>query len=52
MPRAKLPSPWRGAQLDLLAIEAETDRIWSLGLDPLAQTVPRDLGRGRLIKRE
>ena len=45
VPPAWLPSPWRGRRLDFLAIEAEIDRVRSLGLDTLGQVVLRNLGR-------
>jgi hypothetical protein len=38
-------------QLDFLAIEAEIDRVTSLGLDTLAQVVLRNLSRSRLTMR-
>jgi hypothetical protein len=36
MSAAEPPNPWHGVQLDLQAIEAETDCMRSLGLDTLA----------------
>ena len=49
MSAAEPPSPWRGAQLDLQAIEAETDCIRLLGLDTLAQGL-RYLSRRHVAK--
>jgi hypothetical protein len=51
MPPTRRPNLWRAAQLDLLAIEAEIDRVRSLGLDTLAQAVLRNLSRSRLTTR-
>jgi len=51
MPLARLLSLWRPAQLSRLAIEAEIDRVRSLGLDTLAQAVLRNLSRSRLTTR-
>jgi len=48
MPPAWLPSPWRET---FLVIEAEIDRVRSLGLDTLAQVVLRNPSRGRLTMR-
>jgi hypothetical protein len=53
MPPARRPSLRCEPQLDLLVIEAETNRIRSLGLNTLAQGVPRNfnLSRSRLTAR-
>jgi hypothetical protein len=52
MSAAEPPNPWRRAQLDLQAIEAETDWMRSLGLDTLAQASPslRYLSRRHVTK--
>ena len=49
MSAAEPPSPWRGAQMDLQAIEAETDCIRLLGRDTLAQGL-RYLSRRHVAK--